>query len=88
MWSSLTSSPSPINYNNAALDDLARAHDRLIGTILAEEEDLIASHRHNIDYMVELIKDEMTQLNNVDRPGSDVDGLEGKILKYNQKVLL
>eukprot|EP00811_Abedinium_folium_P007495 NODE_16919_length_970_cov_7.621590.p3 GENE.NODE_16919_length_970_cov_7.621590~~NODE_16919_length_970_cov_7.621590.p3 ORF type:complete len:120 (-),score=42.33 NODE_16919_length_970_cov_7.621590:129-488(-) len=59
--------------SQAALDELARQHDRLIGTILAEEEDLITAHRQHIDMMVELIKEEMVHLNNVDRPGSDVD---------------
>jgi len=59
--------------SQAALDELARQHDRLIGTILAEEEELITSHRQHIDMMVELIKEEMVHLNNVDRPGSDVD---------------
>ncbi|CAE7191121.1 KIN13A, partial [Symbiodinium pilosum] len=59
--------------SQAALDELARQHDRLIGTILAEEEELITAHRGHIDMMVELIKEEMVHLNNVDRPGSDVD---------------
>jgi len=59
--------------SQAALDELARQHDRLIGTILAEEEELITAHRQHIDTMVELIKEEMVHLNNVDRPGSDVD---------------
>jgi len=59
--------------SQATLDELARQHDRLIGTILAEEEELITAHRQHIDMMVELIKEEMVHLNNVDRPGSDVD---------------
>jgi len=59
--------------SQAGLDELARQHDRLIGTILAEEEELITAHRQHIDMMVELIKEEMVHLNNVDRPGSDVD---------------
>jgi len=63
----------PGGCSQAALDELARQHDRLIGTILAEEEELITAHRQHIDMMVELIKEEMVHLNNVDRPGSDVD---------------
>lgn len=59
--------------SQAALDELARQHDRLIGTILAEEEELITAHRQHIDMMVELIKEEMRHLNDVDRPGSDVE---------------
>mmetsp|Transcript_6887 Transcript_6887/g.15585 ORF Transcript_6887/g.15585 Transcript_6887/m.15585 type:complete len:640 (+) Transcript_6887:56-1975(+) len=65
--------PEEVPNEQAAWDDMAQAHDRLIGTILAEEEALIATHRKHIDQMVELIKEEMTHLNNVDRPGSDVD---------------
>jgi len=63
----------PVRCSQAELDELARQHDRLIGTILAEEEELITAHRSHIDGMVELIKEEMVFLNNVDRPGSDVD---------------
>lgn len=74
----------PVGCSQAALDELARQHDRLIGTILAEEEELITAHRQHIDMMVELIKEEMVHLNSVDRPGSDVDayvaGID-KILK-------
>lgn len=40
---------------------------------MAEEEDVIASHRNHIDDMVELVKSEMMLLHDVDKPGSDVD---------------
>jgi len=48
-------------------------HERLVATILAEEEELINSHRKQIDDMVEMIKSEMGLLHEVDRPGSDVN---------------
>lgn len=41
--------------------------------ILSEEESIIASHRQHIDDMVELVKQEMMLLHEVDKPGSDVD---------------
>jgi kinesin family protein 2/24 len=41
--------------------------------ILAEEEDLINSHRKMIDEMVDMIKHQMGLLGEVDKPGSDVD---------------
>jgi len=63
----------PVQCSQAELQELSQQHDRLIGTILAEEEELILAHRSHIDGMVELIKEEMVHLNNVDRPGSDVD---------------
>lgn len=40
---------------------------------MAEEEEVIASHRNHIDNCVELVKQEMKLLNEVDKPGSDVD---------------
>ena len=39
------------------LSELAEAHDKLIGRILLEEEDMIQAHRSHIDCLVELIKD-------------------------------
>jgi kinesin family protein 2/24 len=71
------------NWSNLAIEgldevdsssaQLAKAHDRLIGTILAEEEELIGTHRKHIDAMVMSVKEEMELLHDVDRPGSDVD---------------
>lgn len=54
-------------------EDLSEKHEQLIGVILAEEEDLINSHRQMIDEMVDCIKHQMELLNEVDKPGSDVD---------------
>ena len=53
--------------------DLERAHEELINTILEEEEDVIASHRQHIDEIMELMKQEMKLLNDVDQPGSAID---------------
>jgi kinesin family protein 2/24 len=44
----------------------------LIEQILEEEEELILGHRKHIDDIVDLVKQEMTFLNEVDKPGSDV----------------
>lgn len=52
---------------------MSMKHEQLIGLILAEEEDVILSHRSHIDDMVELVKQEMMLLHEVDKPGSDVD---------------
>mmetsp|Transcript_24480 Transcript_24480/g.34402 ORF Transcript_24480/g.34402 Transcript_24480/m.34402 type:complete len:125 (+) Transcript_24480:156-530(+) len=48
-------------------------HEEMIGMILQEEEEVIGLHRQHIDDMVELVKQEMLLLNEVDKPGSDVD---------------
>ena len=45
----------------------------MIEQILEEEESLITTHRSHIDEIVSIVKDEMSLLNVVDKPGSDVD---------------
>ena len=52
---------------------MSEDHEKLIGMILVEEEEIITSHRTHIDDMVDLIKQEMMLLHEVDKPGSDVD---------------
>lgn len=41
--------------------------------ILEEEEELINGHRHHIDDVVDLVKQEMMLLHEVDKPGSDIE---------------
>jgi kinesin family protein 2/24 len=41
--------------------------------ILEEEEDLINGHRQHIDDVVDLVKQEMVLLHEVDKPGSDIE---------------
>jgi kinesin family protein 2/24 len=55
------------------LQSISEEHERLISKILAEEEDVIAQHRQHIDSMVELVKHEMELLQDVDRPGSEIE---------------
>jgi len=55
------------------LQEMSEHHEKLISMILTEEEELIASHRQHIDYTVDLVKHEMGILQDVDKPGSDVD---------------
>ncbi|KAK7196686.1 Kinesin-13 5 [Novymonas esmeraldas] len=40
----------------------------------AEEDNLILAHRHHIDSMMELLKDEMTQLNAAENPDNSMSG--------------
>jgi kinesin family protein 2/24 len=65
-----------LNWKVQSEEDLhvmSQKHEQLIGVILAEEEDVISLHRQHIDDTVELIKQEMMLLHEVDKPGSDVD---------------
>ncbi|KAF4657698.1 Kinesin-like protein kif24 [Perkinsus chesapeaki] len=55
------------------LDELAKMHDQLIGTILAEEEEIITCHRGHLDQMVTLVHQEMAEISTIDQPGSDID---------------
>ena len=65
-------------------DDLCNDHEQLIEQILEEEEQLIHAHRAHIDEVVSVVKDEMHLLNEVDKPGSDVE----QYAKNLDKVLL
>lgn len=55
------------------LDELCDAHNDLIKVIIEKEEELITSHREHIDQVVDLIKSDMTLLQIVDQPNSDIE---------------
>ena len=55
------------------MEKLCNDHERLIEKILEEEESVINGHRKHIDNVVDLVKQEMGLLNEVDKPGSDVE---------------
>ena len=48
-------------------------HENLIKVILEEEEELISNHRQHIDDVVDIIKQDMTLLQNVEEPQSDIE---------------
>ena len=50
------------------LDKMCGDHENLIKVILEEEDDLIATHRDQIDIDVDLAKQEMSLLEEVDQP--------------------
>lgn len=51
---------------------MCQAHNDLIKVIIDQEEDLISSHRTHIDQVVEIIKQDMSLLQVVDQPNSDI----------------
>jgi hypothetical protein len=55
------------------VDRICNDHERLVEMILEEEEELIGSHRQHIDDVVDLVKQEMMLLHEVDKPGSDIE---------------
>lgn len=55
------------------IDELKEKHEAMVNIILSEEEELLTLHWKHIDDNVELVKRQMSILNEVDKPGSDVD---------------
>mmetsp|Transcript_9549 Transcript_9549/g.18604 ORF Transcript_9549/g.18604 Transcript_9549/m.18604 type:complete len:505 (-) Transcript_9549:4248-5762(-) len=55
-----------------SLEKLGEQHEQLVGLILEEEEALVGTHKRMIDSMVDLIKVQMAMLNEIEKPGSDV----------------
>lgn len=66
--------------NNTA--QLCTDHEKIIEKILEEEESLISNHRTQIDKVVEIVQSEMELLNQVDKPGSDVQKYVQDLDKY------
>ncbi|KXZ53036.1 hypothetical protein GPECTOR_8g401 [Gonium pectorale] len=52
---------------------LAERHDELMDSILLEEENLVAFHRAKLEEDMETMRQEMSLLQEVDKPGSEVD---------------
>lgn len=70
-------------------DKLCTEHEKLIEQILEEEEELITGHRRHIDDVVDLVKQEMSLLNEVDKPGSDVENYVANLDKLlTQKIAM
>jgi len=63
----------PPHFQDVGEAELERAHEELISKILDEEEEVIAQHREHIDDIMELMKQEMELLNDVDQPQSTID---------------
>lgn len=69
------------NLDNMDLDKVNQVHEKLISVILTEEEDLIAKHREQLDKMCEFSRQEFKLLNDVEKPGSDIDGYVENLTK-------
>ncbi len=55
------------------LQKICGEHDKIVNVILEEEEEMIASHKQHVDEIMEMVKQEMQMLQEVDKPGSDVE---------------
>lgn len=54
-------------------DEILSEHNKMLDTILEEEELLITAHRLHIEETMELVRNEMNLLTEVDQPGSAID---------------
>lgn len=52
--------------------ELNQEHEQLIEKILEDEELMIGTHRKHIDEAVDFAQKEMTLLNDVEKPNSDI----------------
>ena len=61
-----------VSYPALTQDAMVERHEQLISMILAEEEEVVSTHRAHLDEDVENVKREMSLLTAVDKPGSDI----------------
>ncbi|CAG9311923.1 unnamed protein product [Blepharisma stoltei] len=73
--------------NEQDLQEMSETHEKLIAKILNEEEELITSHKQHIDTIVDIVKEEMILLNNVDKPGSDVEDYVGSLNRILERKI-
>ncbi|CAG9325919.1 unnamed protein product [Blepharisma stoltei] len=82
--------PRDLHKKSIDISKITIEHEDLIKVILTEEDELIGKHRKMIDGIVDIIKDEMALLSDIDRPGSNVnayvDELE-KMLDAKEKLI-
>ena len=73
------------------IDRICGDHEDLIKVILEEEETLISKHRNHIDDVVDIIKEDMATLQNVEEPQSDIEvyvsNLDGILMKKMEHIL-
>jgi kinesin family protein 2/24 len=69
---------------------LSSIHEQLINDILKEEDEFINIHKNHVDEMVESIKQQMTYITEVDKPGSDIifytSNVDKLLLKQIEKI--
>ena len=79
-----------INYsikNDEEYQEISNIHEDLINKILKEEDNFINEHKMHIDNMVQSIKDEMTGLNEVEKPGSNIEQYNDNLDKILSKEI-
>uniref|UniRef100_A0A7R9YS33 Kinesin-like protein n=1 Tax=Chlamydomonas euryale TaxID=1486919 RepID=A0A7R9YS33_9CHLO len=68
-------------------DEILSEHNKMLDTILEEEELLITAHRMHIEETMELVRSEMNLLTEVDQPGSAIDQYVNRLDKILKQKL-
>lgn len=54
------------------IDEIKKKHEKILNEIIKEEENCVMSHKQHVDSMVEMLKIEMEEINNMQKPNSDI----------------
>ena len=66
----------------ANLDKIYDDHNQIIGTILEQEEGLIERHKQHVNDIINIEKEEMQLIQDVDKTGSDVEEYINRLDKF------
>ena len=70
------------------LEKICGEHERVVNLILEEEEEVITAHKQHLNDTIEMVKQEMRMLEELERPGSDVDVYANSLDEVLHKKLL
>ena len=73
--------------NDDEYQQISNIHEDLINTILKEEDDFITEHKNHIDNMVKSIKEEMSSIHEVEKPGSNIEEYTNNLDKLLSKEI-
>ena len=73
--------------NDEEYQKVSNIHEDLINVILKEEDNFITEHKNHIDSMVKTIKDEMSGIHEVEKPGSNIEEYTDNLDKLLSKEI-
>ena len=73
--------------NDDEYQQISNIHEDLINTILKEEDDFITEHKNQIDNMVKSIKEEMSSIHKIEKPGSNIEEYTNNLDKLLSKEI-
>jgi kinesin family protein 2/24 len=73
--------------NDEEYQKVSDVHEDLINVILKEEDNFITEHKNHIDSMVKTIKDEMSGIHEIEKPGSNIEEYTDNLDKLLSKEI-